>query len=130
MRVALVLLLAETAKQIMSFPSSYREVRLAHGKLVDRIKNLTQRDWVRVCEKLGLYVPVGAGKGSHCAVYKDSSCPPEDSSCLVVTIPHTLYPNIQRDMVKKIVSYGLQGDKYTEEEVWTALGVKVKKAKS
>ncbi len=110
----------------MSSPSSYREVKLAHGELVDRIKNLTQKEWMRVCEKLGLYVRPASGKGSHCAVYKDNVCLPEDSSCCVVTLPYNIYPNFQRDLVKKVIFYGLQSGKYREEDFWGAVGVKFK----
>lgn len=113
----------------MSSPNEYREVKLANGELVDRIKNYTQKDWITVCKRLGLHVPEGAGKGSHCAVYKSADCPPEDSSCCIATIPQTLYPNIQRDYVKKIVFYGQQSGKYTEAEFWSAVGIKVKKPK-
>lgn len=113
----------------MSSISSYREVRLANGELVDRIKNLTQKEWMRVCEKLGLYVRPTFGKGSHCVVYKDNVCPPEDSSCCVVTLPYNIYPNFQRDLVKKVLFYGQQSGKYTEADVWAALGITVRKPK-
>lgn len=109
--------------------SSYREVKLANGELVDRIKNLTQTEWMRVCEKLGLYVCPAFGKGSHCAVYKDNVCRPEDSTCCVVTLPSNIYPNFQRDLVKKVIFFGLQSEKYTEAEFWSAVGIKVKKPK-
>ena len=82
----------------MPSPSSYREVKLAHGELVDRIKNLTQKEWVRVCEKLGLYVCPAFGKGSHFAVYKDNVCLPEDSSCCVVTLPVNIYSNFFKEI--------------------------------
>jgi hypothetical protein len=108
----------------MSLPDSYSSIKLSDGELVNRIKGCNQSDWMKACERLGLYVLPGAGKGSHCAVYKDNVCPPEDSSCCVVTIPRNTYPNFQRDLVKKVVFYGQRSGKYTEEDVWKALGVK------
>lgn len=108
----------------MSLPSSYREVKLKDGHLVDQVKNLSQGDWIKVCVKLGLYVPDGYGKGSHCAVYKDSVCPPEDSSCCVVTLPRNIYANFQRDLIKKILLYGIQSGKYSEDDLWKALRIK------
>lgn len=103
---------------------SHSEIKLEHGDLVNQIKGFNQSDWKKACERLGLYVLPSAGKGSHCAVYKNSVCPPEDSSCCVVTIPMNIYPNFQRDLVKKVVLYGMQSGKYTEDDVWRALGVK------
>ncbi|KKU50168.1 MAG: hypothetical protein UX71_C0002G0139 [Parcubacteria group bacterium GW2011_GWA1_47_10] len=108
----------------MSSPNLHSSIKLAEGKLVDRIKGCTQKDWIKACERLGLCVLPNAGRGSHCAVYKDNTCPPEDSSCCVVTIPQNVYPNFQRDLVKKVVAYGLASGKYTEGDVWKALGVK------
>ena len=107
----------------MFSPSSYREVKLVNGEKVNQIKNKNQKDWETACERLGLYVVPSFGKGSHCAVYKDSVCPPEDSSCCVVTIPRNIYPEFQRDLVKKVLFYGLTSGKYTEQDLWEALGV-------
>jgi hypothetical protein len=111
----------------MSLPSSHREVKLNDGHLVDQIKNLGQKDWVEACRKLGLYIPDGYGKGSHCAVYKDNVCPPEDRSCCVVTLPRNIYPNFQRDLIKKVLLYGIQSGKYNEDDLWIAIGVKKRK---
>ncbi len=107
----------------MSSPSAYREVKLKKGHLVNQVKNLSQQDWITVCRKLGLYIPEGYGKGSHCAVYKNASCPPEDSSCCVVTLPRNIYPNFQRDLIKKILYHGMQAGTYTEDDLWKVLGV-------
>jgi hypothetical protein len=107
----------------MSSPDPYRQVKLKKGHLVNQVKNLSQSDWVMACRKLGLYVPEGYGKGSHCAVYKNESCPPEDSSCCIVTLPRKIYPNFQRDLIKKIVYYGIQSGAYTEDKFWEVLGV-------
>lgn len=107
-----------------SLPNSHSEIKLEEGELVNRIKGFDQKDWIKACARLGLCVLPAFGRGSHCAVYKDNVCPPEDSSCCVVTLPSNIYPNFQRDLVKKIVLYGIQSGKYTEKDVWKALGVK------
>ena len=107
----------------MSSPSEYRGVRLERGHLVNQVKNLGQQDWINVCRKLGLHVPEGYGKGSHCAVYKNDKCPPEDSSCCVVTLPRNIYPNFQRDLIKKIIYHGLQSGAYSEDDLWRVLDV-------
>lgn len=109
---------------MVRFKSS-SEVKLKYGSLGVKIKNLTQKDWVKVSKKLGLFVPDGGGNGSHVAVYKSKECPVYDSECLVVTIAKKLFPEIQRDMVKKLVLEGIQSGNYTEEDVWGALGIKV-----
>lgn len=107
----------------MQLPSSYREIRLVNGKRVDQIKNLTQKQWMVVCEKLGLYVSPSNGKGSHCAVYKSNVCPVESRDCCVVTLPSNIYPNFQRDLVKKLVFYGVISGLYSEDDVWRSLGM-------
>lgn len=108
----------------MSSPDSYREIKLKRGHLVNQVKNLTQEEWIRACVKLGLCVPEGAGKGSHCAVYKDNVCPHEESSCCVVTLPRNIYPNFQRDLIKKLLFYGISSGKYGEDDLWKILKVK------
>jgi hypothetical protein len=108
----------------MSSPDAYRGVKLKNGHLVDQVKNLNQTEWVTVCRKLGLFVPDGYGKGSHCAVYKNELCPPEVSSCCVVTLPQNIYPNFQRDLIKKLLFYGIQTGTFTEDDLWKVLRVK------
>jgi len=103
----------------------YRLVKIEHGELVDQIKNKNQKDWIKVCEKLGVIVGVEYGDGSHAAAYKDN-CPPENRECCVVTLHRNLHAGIQRDIFKKILCYGLQSKKYNENDMWEALGVKIK----
>jgi hypothetical protein len=79
---------------------------------------------MEACRKLGLHVPDGYGKGSHQAVYKSSDCSPEDSSCCVVTLPKNIYPNFQRDLIKKVLLYGITEGKFTEEDLWKVFGVR------
>jgi ferredoxin-like protein FixX len=110
----------------MQSPSCYQEVKLENGHLVNQIKGHDQKDWMTACERLGLNVLTTQGKGSHVAVYKDKTCQPQDRSCCVVTLPTKIYPNFQRDLVKKVVFHGIESKKYTEDEVWVALGVKKK----
>lgn len=107
----------------MPFADSYRSVKLEHGERIDQIKNLTQQQWATACTKLGLFVSRSNGKGSHIAVYKSATCLPSDSTSLVLTITQNIYPNIQRDFVKKVVGYGISSGLYAEGDVWAALGV-------
>ncbi len=108
----------------MPSPESHSEVRLEKGERVARIKNYGQKDWMRACERLGLSVRAGSGKGSHCAVYTDADASAEDRNSCVVTIPTNVYENFQRDLVKKIVLFGLRSGRYAEDDVWKALKVK------
>jgi|GEM_PF-2442390 hypothetical protein len=103
--------------------NDYREIKLVNGEFVNKIKNTTQKEWMKACEKLGLRVFPAHGKGSHCAVYKDSLCLPSNSDCCVVTIPGNIYANFQRDLVKKILFHGIQSGKYSENDIWRALSV-------
>lgn len=98
---------------------------LDRGELVLRIKGYGQADWVRACSSLGLYIPAGGGKGSHVAVYKEHGCDRSDHHMLLATIPAKMYPQIQRDYVKKLVTWGCEFGRYTEDDVWRALGLKV-----
>jgi hypothetical protein len=107
----------------MFCPNHYQEIKLIYGEKVNQVKNLDQEDWIKICNKLGLYVSVSNGKGSHCAVYKSNVCPVSDSSCLILTIPRNIYPNFQRDLIKKIVFYGLQSGLYTEDDFWKVLKI-------
>ena len=109
-----------------SVPSSHRDIDLERGKLVDQIKNKKQKDWKVVCERLGLHVSVSNGKGSHIAAYKAVDCLPEDKTCIVLTMPSSIYPNFQRDLLKKLVFYGVVSGIYTEDDVWRAFGFKIK----
>lgn len=102
----------------------YRAVKLESGELVNQIKNFTQDEWVFACRRLGLSVRTDRGKDSHIAVYRSDDCLSENSECLVVTLQGNMYPNLQRGIVKRIVFYGIQSGKYTEDAVWEALKVK------
>ena len=108
----------------MFLPKSYKEIKLVHGGRIDQIKNFDQQKWMNICERLELFVVPAKGKGSHCAVYKSKDCPSENSECCVLTIVRNIYPNIQRDLAKKLVFYGIQSGKYTEDDFWIAAGFK------
>lgn len=102
----------------------YRLVKIGRGHLVDRIKNKNQSDWIKVCERLDIIVSTEYGSGSHAVAYKDN-CPPEDRTCCIVTLPTHMHADIQRDIFKKILAYGLESKKYSEDDIWDALGIKV-----
>jgi hypothetical protein len=98
-------------------------VKLEYGHLTQQIKNLNQRDWVKACEHLGIWIADGGGKGSHVCGYKEINCDRSDSTMLVITIQRHLTPNIQTDKLKQLVAYGKESGKYTERDVWQALGI-------
>lgn len=109
----------------MENQQGFSVVKIENGKLIDQIKNKKQKDWMKVCKKLGLVVETKYGKGSHVGVYRPE-CPIENKQCCVVPLPQEIYPNIQRDIFKKVLYYGIDSGKYTEKDIWKALGVKVK----
>ena len=96
-------------------------VKLKHGKLTPRLKQLRQKDWIKACKKLGIWIPSGGGKGSHVCGYREEDCDRSNSEMLVITIQKHLTPNIQTDKFKQLVAYGKQTGSYTEEDVWKAL---------
>ena len=80
----------------------YKSVKIEHGHLVDQIKNKSQDDWIKACEKLGIIVSMSYGSGSHAAAYKNN-CPPSNRDCCILTIAKNIYPNIQRDLFHNFV---------------------------
>lgn len=102
---------------------TYSSVKLNNGHLIDRIKNYQQNDWIVACKRLGLNVQIANGRGSHVAVYKAGTAI-SDKNSLVATLTHKMFPNIQRDIFKKILAYGIESGLYSEDDVWKALGVK------
>lgn len=103
----------------------YRSTKITRGHLVDRIKNSTQEDWVKVLTKLGVTVSKEYGKGSHVIGLKDN-CPPEDSTCTIVTLAKNQHSEIQRDLFKKVLTHGLKTGLYKEDDIWKAFGIKVR----
>jgi hypothetical protein len=98
-------------------------VKLERSHLTAQIKNLKQNDWVKVCKKLNIWIAEGGGKGSHVCGYKEENCDRADSTFLVITIQKHLTPNIQTDKLKQLIAYGIESGKYTEDDVWRALGL-------
>jgi len=98
-------------------------VKLEYGNLTPQIKNLKQKDWVRVCESLGIWIAPGGGKGSHVCGYSEVNCDRSNSKMLVITIQKHLTPNIQTDKLKQLVAFGRDSERYSEIDVWRALGL-------
>lgn len=98
-------------------------VKLEYGHLTAQIKNLKQKDWVKACKKLNIWIAEGGGKGSHVCGYKKENCDRSDSTMLVITIQKHLTPNIQTDKLKQLVAYGRDTESYTEKDVWKALKI-------
>ncbi|MEK7587055.1 MAG: hypothetical protein AAB453_04265 [Patescibacteria group bacterium] len=46
---------------------------------------------------------------------------------MITTIKKDLHSEIQRDLFKKILAYGLETGRYDENDIWKALGIKIKK---
>src|ERR1035437_10742370 len=98
----------------------YKSTKIKRGELVSRIKNKNQSDWIKACEKLNIIISTEYGKGSHAVAYKDN-CPREDRRCCIATIPRDLHSEIQRDIFKKILTYGEESGKHNEDDIWVAL---------
>lgn len=102
----------------------YRETKIDRGDLIARIKSYKTKDWMKALNKLGVFVSTEYGRGHHAVAYKDN-CPPTDRSCAIATLGD-LHQEIQRDIFKKVLTYGLESGKYDEDDIWEALGVKIK----
>jgi len=42
----------------------------------------------------------------------------------VVTLPRNIYPNFQRDLIKKILYHGILTATFTEDDLWDVLAVR------
>ena len=93
------------------------QVVLERGHLTAQLKNLKQKDWIKACEKLGLWVPRDSGRGSHCCAYVAEHCDRSNNANLVITIQKKLIPNVQPGNFKSLVAYGTYSQRYTEDEV-------------
>lgn len=109
----------------MSSPNRHSDVTLTYGEYADRIKGLGQKDWIAACVRLGLCVRKEAGRGAHAVAYTSEEWPPS-ADMVVVTMATKFYPQIQRATLKKVVGYGVRSGRYTELDVWRALGIKIK----
>lgn len=71
--------------------------------------DITQRQWINACLKLGLSVQEQAGKGSHVLVVH-----PQTSQ--KYTLQHNLHKFINIKIFKKLLEWGFE-----EEDIWKAL---------
>lgn len=71
--------------------------------------NQKQKDWIRICKKLGLDVDPTRGKGSHCLIKN-----PKTGAKF--TIQHELYNIVNLKIYKKLLEWG-----YTEDEINEAM---------
>ena len=110
----------------MQESDKYRQTKITRGDLISRIKNYKQGDWIKALNRLDVVVRTDYDRGSHAVVYKHG-CSPDDSRCLITTIKKDLHSEIQRDLFKKILAYGLETGRYDENDIWKALGIKIKK---
>jgi len=102
---------------------STASIEIKRGHLTARIKNLKQKDWVKASKKLGLWVPISGGKGSHKVAYVEEDCDRANSDNLVLTIQKKLIPQIQTDKLKQLVAYGAESGEFSEDDVWRVLGM-------
>ena len=106
----------------------YRLVKITRGDLIDQIKNCSEKDWIKALNRLDVIVSTEYGRGHHAVAFKDN-CPPTDNRCVIATLVN-IQPNIQRDIFKKVLTYGLESKKYNEDDIWNALGVKIKRPRA
>ena len=73
------------------------------------LSDVTQNDWIRACEKLGLRVEKNHGKGSHVLVKH----PANNNK---YTIQRNLYKQINQKIFNLMKKWG-----FSEEQIWGAL---------
>jgi len=93
-------------------------------KLVPRLNSMKQKDWIKACEILGLWIAPGGGKGSHSCGYISEGCDRTNSDNLVITIQkNNLHPIIQKKLFQKLLIYGNSTGAYTEDDIWKSLKI-------
>lgn len=73
--------------------------------------DISQKQWIKACKKLGLEVMVSRGHGSHARVYA-----PDNPSGAPITIQHKTYKHVNTSIYKALLSLG-----FSEEEIDKAL---------
>ena len=76
------------------------------------VSDISQRQWLKACRKLGLKVDTKKGKGSHARIYH-----PERKDVPPTTIAYHTNPIINR----KIIKYLKDTYKFTDREINDAL---------
>lgn len=71
--------------------------------------DITQAEWIKACQKLGLTIESHAGKGSHQLVVNPATQ-------RKYTIQYHLHKFINIKIFKKMLEWG-----FTEEQIWEAL---------
>lgn len=100
------------------------EDKVEYPEFFLQIKSLKQKDWIKACEKLDIWIAQGGGKGSHICGYNAVNCDRTNSTNLVITIQkNNLNPIIQIKLFKKLLTYGKQSGKYAEIDIWKALKI-------
>lgn len=101
-------------------PDGWRNVKFERKELLGTLKNVSVHDWSVACTRLGLHVRTDCGRGSHAVAYRDEQSDPANRESLVLTIASNIYPEIQKDYLKKVLYYGQVSGKYNEDDVWCA----------
>ena len=102
---------------------SYKTIEIKRKDLIVRLNDKTQDNWIKACERLEIDIRTDFGRGSHVVAYKDD-CPPENSECCIMTMKRKPHNQIQKDSFKKLLHYGIESGKYTEEDMWKAFKIK------
>lgn len=74
------------------------------------ISDLTQKQWIKACKKLGLEIDKKSGKGSHVRVY------PPSQALRPMTIPYHTHKMMSISLYKKLLEWGFE-----ENEIDSAL---------
>lgn len=70
------------------------------------ITNLTQKDWLKACKRLGMEIDTKSGKGSHARVYNPSG------NFRPQTIPNHMNKYISLELYKTLLMWG-----FSEEQI-------------
>ena len=92
------------------------EERIKRKNLYLGLGKVTQSDWCKCAERLGLIASVSGGRGSH-AVIRDPKYPePSDYRGLIATIQKDLQKQYNQTIFKHFLDFGI-----LEDDIWKAL---------
>ncbi len=95
------------------------DLLIKNRKLIPRLSNITQRDWVKLAERKGFLVVYG-NSGSHYINIRDSKFPnPQDVNGLITTLTPNCFKQANIQIFKRFIIKGGM----LEDDVWRNLGL-------
>jgi len=87
------------------------------------LNNVTQKDWIKVAEKLSLSIVKSNSGTSHYLNIRDPLNPDaDDIRGLITTLTPNCFKQANMNIFLRILHFGLEKEVFTEDDVWRSLG--------